>query len=135
MRRPTMVDEMLLLRRADPARQVGSGGELDDRARADLQRLLLDDGSHAGSPAVPFVPAPLQARTVRRRGPVALAAGQRWSVRRRASRGGAARGGGGGGGRPPAGPGAPGAACFRASLPLRAARPRAGGAAPPPPPP
>src|SRR3954463_1727275 len=90
MRRPTMVDEMLLLRRADPARQVGSGGELDDRARADLQRLLLDDGSHAGSPAVPFVPAPLQARTVRRREPVAVATGQRWSMRRAAPMGRAA---------------------------------------------
>ena len=60
MRRPTMVDEMLLLRRADPARQVGSGGALDDRARADLQRLLQDDRSCAATAAVPFVPAPLQ---------------------------------------------------------------------------
>ena len=86
-----MVDEMLLLRRADPARQVGSGGALDDRARADLQRLLQDDGSVAATTAVPFVPAPLQqARTVRRREPVAVATGQRWSMRRRSSMAGAA---------------------------------------------
>src|SRR4051812_44842633 len=91
MRRPTMVDEMLLLRRADPARQVGSGGALDDRARADLERVLQDDGSRAATATVPFVPAPLgQARTVRRREPVAVATGQRWSMRRRSSMAGAA---------------------------------------------
>ena len=86
-----MVDEMLLLRRADPARQVGSGGALDDRARADLQRLLQDDRSVAATAVVPFVPAPLQEpRTVRRREPVAVATGQRWSMRRRSNMAGAA---------------------------------------------
>jgi hypothetical protein len=86
-----MVDEMLLLRRADPARRVGGAGGLDDRARADLQRLLQDGASLAATTDVPFVPTPLQqARTVRRREPVAVATGQRWSMRRRSSMAGAA---------------------------------------------
>jgi hypothetical protein len=85
-----MVDEMLLLRRVDPARHVGTGGALDDRARADLQRLLADAGSSAPAEPVIFVPAPLlQARTVRRE-PVPVVTGQRWSVRRRSSMAGAA---------------------------------------------
>ena len=59
--------------------------------RADLQRLLQDDGSVAATTIVPFVPAPLQrARTVRRREPVAVATGQRWSMRRRSNMAGAA---------------------------------------------
>ena len=85
-----MLDEMLALRRVDPARQVG-GGALDDRARADLQHLLTDAGSSAAAGPAPFVPPPLmQARTVRRREPVAVATGKRWSMRRRSSMAGAA---------------------------------------------
>ena len=86
MRRLTMVDEMLLLRRADPARQVGSGGALDDRARADLQRLLQDDGSRLRPPSCPSCP-----RRCSR--PARCAGGSRWRWRR-------VSGGRCGGGRP-----------------------------------
>ena len=86
-----MVDEIQLLRRVDPARGVGGSGALDDRARADLQRLLADPGLSLPTAPAPFVPVPLaRARTVRRREPVPVATGKRWTARRRSTLAGAA---------------------------------------------
>jgi hypothetical protein len=86
-----MVDEIQLLRRVDPARGVGGSGALDDRARADLQRLLADPGPLLPTVPAPFVPVPLaRARTVRRPEPVPVATGKRWSSRRRSAMAGAA---------------------------------------------